>query len=389
MRILIHGVAMRKEGGGWHHLKGIIDAVGKLDIGNEYLLCLDRRFKFNSPYANVHVIPVTIHSLLNRLWWDQVSMPLFIRKQKVGLILAMFVFGSYKPPVPQIIFQTNSLFFCKDYLDNLPKFSRWGLELRLRRKMAYWSMLGSNTIVVPSNSMKQMILEYCPQVPAEQFQVIPHGFDKEHFQASQPLKSDLQAKLEGTSNAKRILYVSHLEPHKDVQTAIQAMHLLKGAGENVQLFLTLDSRDDPTAFESLMKETEQLGLNDVIVNFGRVPENQIYQLYRQADIFLFPSLCESFGFPMKEALSVGLPIVASDTLINREICGNAALYFTPRDSKDATRQISRLLHDQILAKDLRSKSKCCFDATTETWDSYTRSIVTVINSVIKDGHFNV
>ena len=68
-------------------------------------------------------------------------------------------------------------------------------------------------------------------------------------------------------------------------------------------------------------------------------------LYLDSDIFVFPSFTESFGFPMAEAMSYGLPIVASDTPVNREICGEAAVYFSPLSPEDLARQVHRVATD--------------------------------------------
>ena len=78
---------------------------------------------------------------------------------------------------------------------------------------------------------------------------------------------------------------------------------------------------------------------------GPLPNEQVQDLYRRADLFVFPSLCESFGHPMVEAMAHGLPIVASDTPVNREICGEAALYFRSRDPKDLAEKVQRLYAD--------------------------------------------
>ena len=59
-------------------------------------------------------------------------------------------------------------------------------------------------------------------------------------------------------------------------------------------------------------------------------------------VFVFPSVCESFGFPQVEAMASGLPILAADTPVNREICGQAAIYFAPEDDHALAAQLKRL-----------------------------------------------
>lgn len=383
MRILIHGIAMRKQGGGSRHLRGFISALGQLDRENEYLLYLNAGSPFESSFADIRVYPVEIHSQLHRLWWDQIIMPRLVHEQQIGLILAIFVFGCFRPPVPQIVFQRNSVYFCQNYLRTLCPLSRQSLAIRVRRQMARWTMQASQSIVVPSNAMRQMILRYCPEIPPERFSVIPHAFDLKHFCSGSALSATLQAKLEmAPPQTIRLLYVSHLEPHKDIATAIEVARLLTEAGEDFRLYLTMDRRDDPNAYDALQMRIRKTGLSERVINLGRVPEEEVYHLYQQCDIFLFPSLCESFGFPMKEALAMGLPIVAADTPINREMCGEAAYYFPPRDAKAAAWAVSKLIHDKGLREQMSDLARRQFATTTLDWHTYAKAILSLISRTI-------
>lgn len=379
MRILIHAVAMRKQGGGSRHLHGFIEALGQLDKENDYLLCLDKRFPFKSSFDNIHTYPVEIHSQGQRFWWDQVVMPRFIKEQKIDLILAIFNFGCFRPPVPQIVFQRNSLFFCDDYLNTLRRFSLFNLNVRVRRLIARLTMRSSVSVVVPSESMRQMIHNYCSEISPEKTIVIPHAFELDYFNSNTPLSPQLKAKLDSAPpEAAKILYTSHLEPYKDMTTAIDLARQLLLSGKSFRLYLTLDERDDPTSFAALQERIAQLGLSEVIINLGRVPEQQIYQIYRQATIFFFSSLCESFGFPMKEALGSGLPIVAAETCINKEICGDAALYFPPRRADIAAAQLNQLLESPAQREELAAYARQRYEDTRLDWNTYTEKILALV-----------
>jgi len=92
---------------------------------------------------------------------------------------------------------------------------------------------------------------------------------------------------------------------------------------------------------------------------GLLNREQIRELYREANLFVFPSLCESFGHPLVEAMGHGLPIVAADAAVYREVCGTAALYFIPQDPRDLAEKVlvvhlsktgQRVRYDQGLIK---------------------------------------
>ena len=64
---------------------------------------------------------------------------------------------------------------------------------------------------------------------------------------------------------------------------------------------------------------------------GRVPYEEILGYYRGALALVFPSLIETFGHPLLEAMLAGTPILAADIASFREVAGDAALYFPPQD----------------------------------------------------------
>jgi glycosyltransferase involved in cell wall biosynthesis len=100
------------------------------------------------------------------------------------------------------------------------------------------------------------------------------------------------------------------------------------------------------------------------------------RLYLDSDIFIFPSLTESFGFPLAEAMSYGLPIVAADTPVNREICGEAAVYFSPLNPEDLARQVRRVAADAPLRQQLSVRGQ--EEARRKfRWDTHVRGILNI------------
>jgi glycosyltransferase involved in cell wall biosynthesis len=63
------------------------------------------------------------------------------------------------------------------------------------------------------------------------------------------------------------------------------------------------------------------------VELGAVPYTLLHHVYRSSDIYVTPAYTETFAHPLVEAMSSGLPVVASDLAVHREICGDAATYF--------------------------------------------------------------
>jgi glycosyltransferase involved in cell wall biosynthesis len=86
-----------------------------------------------------------------------------------------------------------------------------------------------------------------------------------------------------------------------------------------------------------------------------VSEEELDNLYKNALLFVFPSLCEGFGLPPLEAMKRGVAVVSSDTACLPEVLGKAVLYFNPLDINDMADKIKKALSDEDLRKDLIQK----------------------------------
>jgi glycosyltransferase involved in cell wall biosynthesis len=107
---------------------------------------------------------------------------------------------------------------------------------------------------------------------------------------------------------------------------------------------------------------------------GPLGRQQVQELYREGDLFVFPALCESFGHPLVEAMVHGLPIVAADTPVNREICGEAAIYSSPLDAEELARQVRRVSSDRPLSARLSSAGRQRVQSLFQ-WDKHVRGIL--------------
>ncbi len=90
------------------------------------------------------------------------------------------------------------------------------------------------------------------------------------------------------------------------------------------------------------------------MNFvGFVPDEELMILYQEAEAFVLPSLLEGFGLIGLEAMAVGCPVLASDIPVLKEIYGEAALYFDPKNVNDIAKKIKQIIDDQKLREKLK------------------------------------
>ncbi len=153
--------------------------------------------------------------------------------------------------------------------------------------------------------------------------------------------------------------MSHYNYYRNFETLFRAMPILSHLlHKKVKLFLTcrLKSGENPGAIEPIPRRLSPtiFGKSGEIVELGTIPYRSLHQLYRACHIYVTPAYAESFAHPLIEAMSSGLPVVASDLPVHREICGDAGIYF-PRFSSDAlAKRVLQIQESPELAEKLSS-----------------------------------
>jgi glycosyltransferase involved in cell wall biosynthesis len=123
--------------------------------------------------------------------------------------------------------------------------------------------------------------------------------------------------------------------------------------------------------------TAKLGIGDKVRFLGYVPQEDMPPLYREATLFIFPSLYEGFGLPLLEAMASGCPVVSSHTSSMPEVCGDAARYADPLDTEDIRKAMDEVLSSPGLRKELIEKGlrRCRLFTWEATAKSY-RDLIT-------------
>lgn len=136
------------------------------------------------------------------------------------------------------------------------------------------------------------------------------------------------SKLRCYPEQKLLFYPAAFTPHKNHQVLVEVAKLWKMQSKPYRVALTIDARGNPAA-SSFMSRVEKEGLSDFIVNLGPLPHQTLLAAYRKMDALLMPTLLESYGLPLVEAMMADLPIFVSDFPFTRDVCQEAAYYFDP------------------------------------------------------------
>ena len=323
---------------------------------------------------------------LRRLYFDNWTIPQIVRERKADVLFSSTGFGTLRSPCPQILLVRNAAYFC-------PMFQRRYRELeasfhstRIRRWIGLLSILAADIVVFPSRAMRETVASHIA-LAKKRTAVLHYGFSAQKFFQKCAAKPGIADKMEKWRNEgyKILLNVSHYAVHKNFETLIEALPSIIASGIKIKFVCTLSDRTNRNdslreenalytkAYGSLLERQRELGISDTVVHAGDFDHGQLHYLYERADVFVFPSFTESFGQPLVEAMSCGLPIVASDTAVNRELCGDAGRYF---DTFDAIRCASAL-EETLRDADMRAtmETRAIERSKDFSWTRYTASLV--------------
>ena len=175
-----------------------------------------------------------------------------------------------------------------------PPYYRWLYLLLKPIIRAIWG--NASAVVACSGGLRELARETDTDVKIE---VIPDGLDLGRFE---PVQRD------ACPEKVRVLTIGRLIPRKGFQFLIRALpQIIENAAHNFEIEVV---GDGPYQAE-LLKLSEDLGVASYINFTGSVPYSELPQKYRDADVFILPSLAEGMPLVVLEAMGTGLPIVAS------------------------------------------------------------------------------
>jgi glycosyltransferase involved in cell wall biosynthesis len=171
----------------------------------------------------------------------------------------------------------------------------------------------------------------------DRIHVIPYGVDDAFFSPPEQTRADSRHGLGVPDGAFVALHVGTVGPRKNLPGVIAAVSGLRAAGIDAWL-LQVGGAFSPEQ----EREIAAQGIKDVTRNIKEAAEPVLRAAYRAADVLLFPSHYEGFGFPVLEAMASGLPVVTSGAGGLAEVAGDAAVVVGERETGSYVQAIRRL-----------------------------------------------
>ncbi|NQT46689.1 MAG: glycosyltransferase family 4 protein [Candidatus Omnitrophica bacterium] len=156
-----------------------------------------------------------------------------------------------------------------------------------------------------------------------------------------------------------ILHVGDLiQPRRNIVTLLKAFSLLlERKPIDIKLVLVGSKGEEGSLYNSLMELARGLNIEKMITVTGHISRPDFNKILSGATALAFPSRYEGFGLPILEAMSCGVPVVASNASSVPEVVGDAAILVEPEDVNGFVSAISRVCTDEALRGDLIKKGK--------------------------------
>jgi glycosyltransferase involved in cell wall biosynthesis len=185
-------------------------------------------------------------------------------------------------------------------------------------------------------------------IDPDKVRVIPPGFDPPGPGASPEHRREVRERL-GLGNRPFFLLPAITYPHKNHVLVVRAFAAL---ARRVPEPLLVFTGGEGGAEELVRSAVRASGVGDRIRRVGRVADDDLDALYREAVAMVFPSRYEGFGMPVLEAMSRRCPVVAADATALPEVVAGAGLLLDPGDPAPWTAAMVQLLDDRGAARQL-------------------------------------
>jgi glycosyltransferase involved in cell wall biosynthesis len=342
MKVLVNALSARK-GGIVTYTRNLLGALESRGIDVVVSVPED----FDTPdRASVNRMDITGYSPLRRFLWEQTAWRGIVKRHNPDILFSSANFGLLRSPVKQILLLREGGLFDPFYLANMTATQGvWSAFNRyFRRKLMLMSAKSADHIITPTTAMSDMVAHWEPSI-LKKCTVNPYGTINELFTPR------LRKRAWREDGTVRLLYVSVYYPHKVPNVICRGVQRLIDSGIDAHATITMSlSEFEQMNGSALDKAVVTDALKRGLITLGNHSYEDLPELYGSHDAFVFPSVSETFGHPMAEALSSGLPTIVSDTPVNREICGDTALYFEPFSAPGLVEQFQKLDQNPALRK---------------------------------------
>jgi len=328
----------------------LITVLSLLDEDNAYIVFVRRkdlpewRSRISKP--NFRFIPCRFLGHWPQIIWRLLILPFHLRRFKVDVFHTQNYFSPFfKGRWRSIVTIHDLIFFTIPYLYN-----------RFRRLFLKWITLQSiykaDRIITVSNNTKEDVINVAGIQPDKIDAVLSaqSGFFK-------PIRDKVMLgniKTYYKTSDNFILFAGELRKRKNIVGLIKAYYLFQQKIKQKYRLVLVGTRLRQNV-KTILNTVRDFDLGDKVIFTGQVSQEDLLLLYNAAKLFVYVPLYEGFGFPVLEAMSCGVPVVASNISSIPEIAGDAARLVDPYKVEEIALALYEIITNSALRASMVKK----------------------------------
>lgn len=320
--------------------------------------------------------------LIRKVWWEKVLLPKKIKEDKCDVFLSLYQCPTKLDKRVKHIMLVHDIIpeLFPEYLDNSRKRKYWNLTKEAIRQ-------AEKIIAISSRTEKDLM---------QHLKIDPKKITVNHVDVDEIYKKNATVSR-GLSVLKKyklkpgyIYSGGGLEIRKNIERLIVAYKMLLESNKRSHLIqdfppLVISGKLMPNLAPLVLdakKLVKKLNLTKEVKLLDFVPQNSLPFLYKNASVFVFPSLYEGFGLPVLEAMNVGTPTIVSKKASLPEIGRDAVLYFDPENVQDMAMVLKNILSNKNIRTELKQRGKD--RAKMFNWKNFSNKLFGIIYDTVPD-----
>ncbi len=326
----------------------LIKALQRSNSKHEFVVFVQADEDENCLQASEKVKIVKVKSAPYPIW-EQIYLPKAAAKEKVDLLHCTSNTAPLYLSMPLVLTLHDIIYLEKISLDQGTAYQKFG---NIYRKLNVPRIVPhAKRILTVSDFEKERIQNYFKL--DNQRVITAYNGVGSHFKRVLDQTELKNAKAKYNLPDEFIFFLGNTDPKKNVKGVLQALSILRKRNALPAPLVMLDINKD-----YLNKLATEIGDAEILnhIHFtGYVPNKELPAIYSLANLFLYPSLRESFGIPLVEAMGCGVPVITSNTSSMPEIAVDAAILVDPFNPEAIATAVENLWADKELQNLLVNK----------------------------------
>lgn len=286
--------------------------------------------------------------------WEQIALPKAAKKYGCDVLHCTSNTAPFFTNIPLITILHDIIYMESGYLKILKSrastYQKFG---NVYRKLVVPRVVKKNKkVITVSHFEKNRIAEFFGIKGDHKLDAIYNGVSG-HFKPVTNTEELQRVKEKYNLPEKYFFFLGNTDPKKNTTGTLKAFSDFLKQTESGHKLVMLDY--DKTELNKLLIVINDTNLINHIILTGYVINTDLPSIYSQCDVFLYPSLRESFGIPMLEAMACGVPVITSNTSSMPEVSGGAAHIINPFKPEEITTGLIEILNNEVYRKSLCDK----------------------------------